>query len=325
MAVGADQGGSIRVPSSCCGIIGLKPTFGLVPYTGAMSMMQGIDHLGPMARTVTDAALLLEAIAGEDEGRDPRQPRDLKTEKYSSLLRGDLSGYSFGVLREGFHGVDQEVDETVRHLSDRLKGAGAKVVEVSVPLHSNGGAMHFAYTLHGLQTTYLTDGAVPTGDAYVSPDIVDAMFRGRRTFAADNSPNVKAVLLAAQFVSDNYGHKLFSHTARWIREQARCYDRVLSGGVDFLLLPTLSSRPPRLLPPEASVADLYKHCLATLTNTAPFNSSGHPAISLNCGRTACVHRLPIGAMLVGRRFEDARLLDAAFGVEQLYGGVALAQ
>lgn len=74
MALGGDQGGSIRIPSSSCGIVGLKPTFGLVPYTGIISIIRSVDHVGPMARNVTDCARLLTAIAGYDDGKDDRQP-----------------------------------------------------------------------------------------------------------------------------------------------------------------------------------------------------------------------------------------------------------
>lgn len=74
MSLGGDQGGSIRIPSSSCGIVGLKPTFGLVPYTGIISIIRAIDHVGPMAKNVTDCARLLTAIAGFDDGKDDRQP-----------------------------------------------------------------------------------------------------------------------------------------------------------------------------------------------------------------------------------------------------------
>ncbi|PAA69533.1 hypothetical protein BOX15_Mlig034493g3, partial [Macrostomum lignano] len=323
MAIGGDQGGSIRIPSAWCGIVGLKPTFGLVPYTGALSMMRGIDHLGPMARTVTDAARLLQAIAGLDgDGLDRRQPTDLRVDNYSESLRGDLSKYSFGLLVEGFHGVDEDVDEAVRQLAGKLASAGAKVSKVSVPLHSQSGAFYLPYLLHGFRATYLTDGALPLDDAYVDPDAVDAAFKGRRTFPADNQHIVKVVMLMSEFLSSNYGLKHFSQAANWIRELRRCYDNALNS-VDYLLMPTLPMRPPRLLDESASVVEVFNHGLGMIGNTAAFNASGHPAITLNCGRTAGEPPLPIGAMLVGRRFSDGQLLDAAFGVEQLCGGFCL--
>src|SRR5947208_996754 len=101
MAIGGDQGGSIRIPSCWCGIYGLKPTYGLVPYTGIFPIELTLDHTGPMARTVADVALLLEVIAGPD-GLDPRQRVDLKGEAYTRALPGDVRGLRLGIVQEGF-------------------------------------------------------------------------------------------------------------------------------------------------------------------------------------------------------------------------------
>ena len=100
LAIGADQAGSIRIPASFSGIVGLKPTYGLVPYTGVMGLDYTIDHVGPMARTVADVALLLEVIAGED-GIDGRQ-RNVRVGRYTEALAGGLDGLRIGVVREGF-------------------------------------------------------------------------------------------------------------------------------------------------------------------------------------------------------------------------------
>ena len=101
MATGGDQGGSIRVPSAWCGIYGLKPTQGLVPYTGVFPIELTLDHTGPMTATVEDAALFLEATAGED-GLDPRQPRGVQGRRYSEALTGNAEGIRIAMLAEGF-------------------------------------------------------------------------------------------------------------------------------------------------------------------------------------------------------------------------------
>ena len=150
MAIGGDQGGSIRIPASWSGIVGLKPTFGLVPYTGAMMIEMTMDHLGPMADTVENAARMLTAIAGEDP-LDPRQrgliPAGLDMDYVTGLDAG-CKGVRIGVLKEGFdQGVGEEawgdtglppgdpvVSEKVRAAVDRLAGAGAEVTEVSNPV-----------------------------------------------------------------------------------------------------------------------------------------------------------------------------------------------
>src|ERR1700722_11635094 len=115
LALGGDQGGSIRIPASLCGVVGLKPTHGLIPYTGAFPIERTIDHLGPMTRTVADAALLLDVLAGPD-GCDPRQPDQIATVDYRAALTGDVGGLRIGILTEGFgqHGSLPEVDDLVR-------------------------------------------------------------------------------------------------------------------------------------------------------------------------------------------------------------------
>jgi amidase len=101
LAMGGDQGGSVRIPSSWCGTVGHKPTHGLVPYTGAFPIEASIDHLGPITRTVADAALMLNVIAGRD-GWDPRQPADLRPEDYVAALNQDVTGLRAGLVSEGF-------------------------------------------------------------------------------------------------------------------------------------------------------------------------------------------------------------------------------
>ena len=132
MAIGGDQGGSIRIPSCWCGVYGLKPTHGLVPYTGVFPIELTLDHTGPIAGSVADAALLLEAIAGPD-GLDPRQADAPSPEAYSAELAGDVSGLRVGVVEEGFGwpGLSEpDVDEAVREAAGRFAGLGATVRRV---------------------------------------------------------------------------------------------------------------------------------------------------------------------------------------------------
>ena len=138
MAIGGDQGGSIRMPASFCGVYGMKPTHGLVPYTGIMPIEIYVDHTGPMTATVRDNALLLEVIAGPD-GYDPRQyaPR---VHPYTTLLEGGVRGLKIAVVTEGFGlpNSEPDVDASVRRAAERLRELGAVVTEVSIPMHLDG-------------------------------------------------------------------------------------------------------------------------------------------------------------------------------------------
>lgn len=150
MAIGADQGGSIRVPAGWCGIYGLKPTFGLIPYTGCASNEATNDHLGPMTRTLLDNALLLQAIAGTD-GLDDRSfgaplPSAV-SHYYSKLLANpnpqDLTGMKIGIIAESINipGMDPRVLEIFQGAVQKFRELGATLEEVSIPMHRHGAAI----------------------------------------------------------------------------------------------------------------------------------------------------------------------------------------
>jgi len=151
LAIGGDQGGSIRIPSAFSGCCGMKPTHGLVPYTGAMPIESTIDHLGPITGNVADNALLLEVLAGED-GLDPRQYSP-KLAQYTDALSMGVEGLRIGILREGFGmpGETPGLGAKVRAAADQLARLGARVREVSVPMHLDGAAIWTPIALEGLQ------------------------------------------------------------------------------------------------------------------------------------------------------------------------------
>jgi amidase len=144
MAIGGDQGGSIRMPSSWCGIVGMMPTHGLVPYTGIMPIAIYIDHTGPMTRNVKDNATFLEVLAGVD-GHDPRQfhTRQPGTLDYTSGIEGGIKGMRIGMMKEGFGRPESvaDVDAKVRKAADQLRALGAVVEEISIPEHLLGPAL----------------------------------------------------------------------------------------------------------------------------------------------------------------------------------------
>src|SRR6201991_3319710 len=139
LATGCDQAGSIRVPPSFRGIVGHTPTYGPVPYTGAFPIEQTIDHLGPMTRTVAEAALLLGVMAGRD-GLDPRQPADLVLDADAGALARSADGLRVGVVSEGFGHPDSDpaVDDAVRAAVEILREAGLTAEDVSIPWHLHG-------------------------------------------------------------------------------------------------------------------------------------------------------------------------------------------
>ena len=213
MAIGGDQGGSIRIPGCWCGIYGLKPTHGLVPYTGIFPIEITLDHTGPMARSAADCALLLEAIAGPD-GLDPRQNANLQAQAYTQLLTGDVSGLRIGVLEEGF-GLDglseEDVDEMNRQAAAGFETLGASVTSVSVPWHKDGVHVWNGIGIEGLTLLMIADNGMGTNwKGHYSTGLLDAFARGRRTRANDFSETVKMIVLLGQYLHDDYHGRYYA-------------------------------------------------------------------------------------------------------------------
>ena len=312
MAIGCDQGGSIRMPASFCGIVGMKPTYGLVPYTGILGMNGNIDHTGPMTRDVADNALLLSVLAGPD-GVDSRQ-RDVRVEDYVGALgRHDLSGVRIGILREAFGlpGGERDVDEKVRAAAIGLGALGAIVEEVSIPMHLQSGVI----TLGGLQmmvtSMFQLDGAVLDRPDVVPPEYVERQ-RGWRDQADDLPATLKSVLISAELMRRRHGYRYMARSLQCLSLLRGAYDTALQR-FDALALPTTPMKATLLPALDASPEAVVNSAFAPTTNTAAFNWSHHPAISVPCGLG---DGLPIGLMLVGRHFEESLLYRVAHAFEQ---------
>ena len=323
MAMGGDQGGSIRVPSAWCGIYGLKQTYGLVPYTGVFPIELTLDHTGPMAANVTDIALLLEAIAGED-GLDPRQ-RNVQVGRYSEALNDNLEGVRIGMLAEGFGwpGLSEEdVDETVRNSVGILGDLGAQIMEdISIPLHrfsldlwnviGGEGALRLMIQGNSMGTNWL---------GYYNESQMEVYGRGLKTRAQDLSVTAKTAILYGHYMQEQYNGRYYAK-AQNIRLKIRQEFEKAFEQVDLLALPTTPMKPTEIPEePQAPSAEVVTSALDNLVNTNTFDLTGHPAITVPCGRS---DGLPIGMMLVGRHWDEETVLRAAYAFEQTgtYGDV----
>jgi amidase len=158
LAIGGDQGGSIRMPASYCGVVGMKPTWGLVPYSGVMPIELTLDHTGPMSQNVADNALMLEVLAGAD-GLDSRQYTSPKPSPYTDALKDNVKGLKIGIVKEGFKWPQSEkdVDEKVLAAAQHFKKLGAVVEEVSVPMHLLGLAIWTPIACEGATQQMMKD------------------------------------------------------------------------------------------------------------------------------------------------------------------------
>lgn len=314
LAIGADQAGSIRIPASLCGIVGFKPTYGLVPYTGAIPLERTIDHLGPMTRTVSDAALLLTALAGDD-GWDPRQPSDLSVCDYSAAMTGDVAGLRVGVLTEGFgHRRSQpEVDELVRAAAYRFTEIGCSVGEISVPWHRGTLALSAIFcTEGGIYQMLEGNGSGLGAEGLYDPDLMAHFATQRRAHADQLSAIVKATAIAGHYGLNALGGSYYAKARNLVPHARAAYDDAFAR-YDVLVMPTTPATA-RPLPDDFTALGA---AIGKAANTAPFNVTGHPAISVPAG---LVDGLPAGMMLVGRRFGDATVLKVAHAFESLCGG-----
>jgi amidase len=307
VAIGGDQGGSIRIPSAWCGVVGLKPTFGLVPHTGVVSGLEpSIDHVGPIARTVRDAAVVLGCIAGPD-GQDQRQIGMAPFGDPAGLLGRGVHGLRIGVLREGFSAnTTPDVERAVRAAIDHLAREGAQVSPVSVACHEEVQAAYFCCLLEGTFHLARTNLSGDVGRGGRPESVVDAVARlGWGAAPLEYRANV----LAGAYLFERFGGRLAVRAQNARPGYVAQYERALHG-LDALVMPTVPILPPRIDDPPASGDPLLR-----VLNTLPFDYTGHPALTVPCG---AVDGLPVGLQLVGTAGAEATLFRIAEVVEHAF-------
>lgn len=311
MAIGGDQGGSIRIPAAYCGIYGMKPTHGLVPYTGIMPIELTLDHTGPMTASVRDNALLLEVIAGAD-GLDPRQyaPR---TAPYTEALGHGAEGLRIGVVTEGFEHPNSEsdVDAKVRSAAVIFGKLGATVTEVSVPMHALGPAIWTPIALEGATELMMKGNGLGTNwrGLFVT-SLLDAHSAWRHR-ADELSETLKISMFLGHYFVKHYRGHFYAKAQNLSRKLRAAYDAALAT-CDLLLMPTLPLKATPL-PPADAPRELYiQRAFEMIANTAPFDATGHPAMSIPCGQS---DDRPVGMMLIGKHWDESTIYRAAHAFE----------
>ena len=325
MALGGDQGGSIRIPAAWSGLVGHKPTYGLVPYTGCMMIEMTLDHCGPMANTVEDVALMLSAIAGPDP-LDPRQrgvcPADWVRD-YSPAIGKGVAGLRIGLVKEGFgqpswedlgHGGSEEVvDGKVRAAARRLEEQGATVEEVSIPMHIDGVHIFTAIIREGANEFMVKGNNTGTNwQGFYNTSVLDAAARGVAARPNDLPPTVKLVMLTGEYMKRYYHGRYYAKAQNLRPALVKAYDDALAE-YDVLVMPTVPFRATPIPPPDCPLDDYLRYALNMSSNTSQFDVTGHPSVSVPCGME---DDLPIGMMITGRRFDDLTVLQVADAVEK---------
>lgn len=311
MAIGGDQGGSIRMPASYCGIAGMKGTHGLVPYTGVMPIESTIDHTGPMTLSVADNALLMEVLAGAD-GLDPRQYAP-KVDAYTKALDRGVEGMRIGVLKEGFIAPNmmEGVASSVKEAAETFRKLGATVEEISIPEHPLAAAVWGPIAIEGLQwQMMLGNGMGMNWKGAYDVGLIDH-HAGWREKADDLSESLKICMMIGQWGIDHYNGRYYAKAQNVARRIKAAYDTVFAD-YDLLLMPTLPITASKLPEPGAPITEVITRAFEMIANTSQFDVTGHPSMSIPCGQ---VDGLPVGLMLTGADYAESTIYAAAAAFE----------
>ena len=317
ISFGGDQGGSIRIPAAFCGIIGHKPTFGLVSHFGiGFGSDQSIDYTGPMARTVEDTAAALQVTAGYDP-YDPRSTRDVPTRMdVLSRLGEGVAGLRIGVLQEGFDEAQDDVRDLVLAAVDVLAKAGAGVAKVSIPAHHAIRTAQAALTGEGALALFKTGFFGAFTRTYYPASVIAAINKLWASQADLLAPRTKLSLIAAELSRRNYHGGVYAKAQNVRPTYIKAYDAALAD-VDVLVMPTCIMTAPKNHRPgnylEAVEDNLLSASRGGSRNTQPFNYTGHPALALPVGKSSA--GLPVSMQLVGRFFDDPLLMRVAYAYQ----------
>ncbi|MEY7848206.1 Asp-tRNA(Asn)/Glu-tRNA(Gln) amidotransferase subunit GatA [Natrarchaeobius sp. A-rgal3] len=309
LALGSDTGGSIRCPAAFCGVVGIKPTYGLVSRYGLVAYGNSLEQIGPFADSVVDAAALLDVIAGEDE-RDattresPRDP-DARADgdsSYADAATGDVDGLSLGVPTELLEGADEGVVETFWDAIDDLESQGATHHEVSLPSVEHAVEAYYVIAMSEASSNLARFDGVRYGNSGgYDGNWNEAFSKAREEGFGDEVK--RRILLGTYALSAGYHDKYYkkAQDARaWVK---RDFDEALEEA-DVLASPTMPVPPFEL---GESLDDPLQMYLAD-ANTVPVNLADLPAISVPAGET---DGLPVGLQLVGPAFGERRLIRTA--------------
>jgi len=311
VGIGADQGGSIRVPAAWCGVVGHKPTHGLVPYTGIAGIENTIDHVGPIASDVRTVGLVLSVLAGKDPA-DPRQPDEVP-EPNCTDIDGDPETLSVAVVEEGFTRPEAEeaVNERINDGLSDLAAAGATVDHVSVPMHDDAADIYTVALAEGTVAAFRGEGVGHNWRGHYDTGWVEAFGKFRRAQGGDFPPSYKYNLLLGAYTSQQYHSKYYAEAMNLRSELRTAYDDLLAE-YDVLAMPTTPQRPNEYVP-DQDIHSFLDDAWGCLANACPFNATGHPALSVPVDPLG---DLPVGVMLVGEHFDDATVLEAGRALER---------
>jgi aspartyl-tRNA(Asn)/glutamyl-tRNA(Gln) amidotransferase subunit A len=307
VSLGSDTGGSIRQPASFCGIVGMKPTYGLVSRYGLVAFASSLDQIGPFGRSVEDTAILLNVIAGYD----PKDATSLKVEvpDYTQFLTPDIKGKKVGVIRETFgDGLDPEVEKTIRTAIDHLKDLGAEIQEISCPRFRYGIAAYYIIAPSEASANLARyDGVRYGARAEDAENLMDMYLRTRSEgFGAE----VKRRIMIGTYVLSAGYYDAYYLQAQKVRTLIKQDFEQAFSQVDVLVSPTAPTTAFKMGEKTADPLSMYLTDLMTI----PVNLAGLPGMSVPCGFDA--QGMPIGLQIVGNVLREDQIFQVASAYER---------
>jgi aspartyl-tRNA(Asn)/glutamyl-tRNA(Gln) amidotransferase subunit A len=307
VSLGSDTGGSIRQPASFCGVVGMKPTYGLVSRYGLVAFASSLDQIGPFGRTVEDAAILLGAIAGYD----PKDSTSLKVEipDYTQFLKLDLKSMRIGIVKETFaEGLDPAVEQAVNQAIEQLKQLGAEIKEVSCPRFSYGLPTYYIIAPSEASANLARYDGVKYGLRV--PDAKNLIDMYARTRAMGFGTEVKRRIMVGTYALSAGYYDAYYLKAQKVRTLIKQDFEKAFGQVDVLVTPTVPMTAFKAGEKTDDPLSMYLTDLMTIT----VNLAGLPGLSIPCGFDD--KGLPIGMQLIGNVLREDQLFQVAHAYEQ---------
>jgi aspartyl-tRNA(Asn)/glutamyl-tRNA(Gln) amidotransferase subunit A len=309
-ALGTDTGGSIRQPAACCGIVGLKPTYGRVSRYGLIAFASSLDQIGPMTKDVRDAALLLNVIGGKD-ARDSTSA-DIAMPDFTQSLTGEVRGLRIGIPREYFiEGIDPEVEQSVRDAVKALEAAGAVTQDISLPHSAYGVAVYYILAPSEASSNLARYDGIKYG--YRTPEWSNLRDMYMRTRDEGFGTEVKRrIMLGTYALSAGY-YDAYYKKAQQVRTLIlRDFEEAFRQ-VDAIVAPTAPTPAFKIGEKTSDPLQMYLSDVFTI----PVNMAGIPGISIPCGFSST--GLPIGLQVIGKPFDEGTVLQVAHAFEQQTG------
>ena len=306
-ALGSDTGGSIRQPASFCGVVGLKPTYGLVSRYGLVAFASSLDQIGPITKDVRDSALLLNIIAGHDK-KDTTSVNKEKID-YTKCLKNDVKGLKIGVPKEFFgEGINSEVKETLQKSIEKYKELGAEIEEFSLDIAKYSLAAYYIIAcaeassnlgrFDGIRYTYRTGEFKNLKELY------------KKSRSEAFGPEVKRRIILGTYVLSSGYYDAYYKKAQQVRTLVMNKFSKAFEKYDVILTPTSPTVAFGIGTKSENPLEMYLSDICTVS----VNIAGLPAISIPCGVNS--EKMPIGMQLIGNKFEEEKILNAAYTLEQ---------